>query len=268
LGSRNQYDAGIQQSLSNWVLVDVSYFRKYTRNAYDFDALFTTPLTFPIGWSQSKLDGISARISTASIRGFQAYATMGHANARFFGPEVGGIVFNSNLSTGAYRQDHDQVYQQTVNLRYQRGKDGWWSSFTWRYDSGLVVGAVNNLQDALALTADQQAVIGLYCGGVRASLTNRITACDSTIYGAERIHILAPGTQNADRNPPRTKGRHLFDIGVGTENLLHAERFRTILRVTVLNISNEAALYNFLSPFSGTHWVAPRAYQVQLGWSF
>lgn len=268
LGSRNQYDAGIQQSLSNWVLVDVSYFRKYTRNAYDFDALFTTPLTFPIGWRQSKLDGISARISTASIRGFQAYATMGHANARFFGPEVGGIVFNSNLSTGAYRQDHDQVYQQTVNLRYQRGKDGWWSSFTWRYDSGLVVGAVNNLQDALALTADQQSVIGLYCGGVRASLTNRITACDSTIYGAERIHILAPGTQNADRNPPRTKGRHLFDIGVGTENLLHAERFRTILRVTVLNISNEAALYNFLSPFSGTHWVAPRAYQVQLGWSF
>ena len=59
LGSRNQYDAGIQQSLGKWALVDVSYFRKYTRNAFDFDALFSTPVTFPIGWKQSKLDGSS-----------------------------------------------------------------------------------------------------------------------------------------------------------------------------------------------------------------
>ena len=71
LGSRNQYDAGIQQGLGRWVLVDVSYFRKYTRNAFDFDALFSTPITFPIGWKQSKLDGVSARISTIDIHGLR-----------------------------------------------------------------------------------------------------------------------------------------------------------------------------------------------------
>ena len=168
LGSRNQYDAGIQQGLGRWVLVDVSYFRKYTRNAFDFDALFSTPITFPIGWRQSKLDGVSARISTIDIHGLRIYATMGHANARFFGPENGGVIFNSNLTIGAYRQDHDQVYQQNVNLHYQRAKNGWWTDFTWRYDSGLVVGAVNSLADALALTADQQSMIGLYCGDERA----------------------------------------------------------------------------------------------------
>ena len=161
------------------MLVDVSYFRKYTRNAFDFDALFSTPITFPIGWKQSKLDGVSARISTVDIHGLRVYATMGHANARFFGPENGGIIFNSNLTIGAYRQDHDQVYQQNVNLRYQKAKNGWWTDFTWRYDSGLVVGAVNNLADALALTADQQSVIGLYCGGERRRSSHRITACAS-----------------------------------------------------------------------------------------
>jgi hypothetical protein len=31
--------------------------------------------------------------------------------------------------------------------------------FYWKYDSGLVVGAVNNLANASALTADQQATI-------------------------------------------------------------------------------------------------------------
>lgn len=268
LGRRNQYDAGVQQSFGKWVLVDVGYFRKYTRNAFDFDALFSSPITFPIGWKQSKLDGVSARISTVDLHGLRVYATMGHANARFFGPENGGIIFNSNLTVGAYRQDHDQVYQQNVNLRYQRAKNGWWAGFTWRYDSGLVVGAVNNMGDALALTADQQSAIGLYCGDQRASLSHRITACTSPDYGASRIHILAPGTENNDHNPPRTMSRNIFSLSGGTDNLFHTEHVRTVLRVTVVNLSNQASLYNFLSPFSGTHWVEPRSYQAQFGWAF
>jgi hypothetical protein len=268
LGSRNQYDAGIQQNLGKWLLVDVSYFRKYTRNAFDFDALFSTPITFPIGWKRSKLDGVTARLSTIDIHGLRLDATMGHANARFFGPENGGIVFNSNLTVGAYRQDHDQIYQQNVNLHYQRTRNGWWAGFTWRYDSGLVVGAVNSLQNALALSADQQSTIGLYCGDERASLTHRIAACSSPAYGAVRINVLPPGTENDDRNPPRTKSRHIFSLGAGNDNLFHTERLRTMIHFTVLNLTNEAALYNFLSPFSGTHWVEPRVYQLQLGWAF
>jgi hypothetical protein len=268
LGSRNQYDAGIQQSLGRWVLVDVSYFRKYTRNAFDFDALFSTPVTFPIGWKESKLDGVAARINTIDLHGLRVYATMGHANARFFGPENGGVIFNSNLTVGAYRQDHDQVYQQNVNFRYQRAKNGWWTDFTWRYDSGLVVGAVNNLQDALALTSDQQSMIGLYCGSEKATLSHRITACGSPSYGAARIHILAPGAENDDHNPPRTDSRHVLDFGLGTDNLFHSEHVRTVVRFTVVNLTNKAALYNFLSPFGGTHWVGPRSYQAQVGWAF
>jgi hypothetical protein len=268
LGRRYQYDVGVQQSVGKWVLVDVSYFRKYTRNAFDFDALFSTPITFPIGWRQSKLDGVSARLSTVELHGLRIYATMGHANARFFGPENGGIIFNSNLTIGAYRQDHDQVYQQNVNVHYQPKKYGWWGDFTWRYDSGLVVGAVNNLGDALALTADQQATIGLYCGTEHATLNSRIAHCNAPNYGAARINILALGTENDDHNPPRTKSRHIFSLAIGTDNLFHTERFRTRVRFTVLNLSNQAALYNFLSPFSGTHWVQPRTCQAQVGWTF
>jgi hypothetical protein len=268
LGRRHQYDAGIQQAIGRWVLVDVGYFRKYTRNAFDFDALLGTPVTFPIGWAKSKLDGISARISTVDIHGLRIYATMGHANARFFGPENGGIVLNQNLALGAFRMDHDQAYQQNVNLHYRKSKDGWWGTFTWRYDSGLVVGRVRGLEDALGLTAAQQSVIGLYCGSERASLSHQIASCESSDYGAERIRILGPGEVNDDHNPPRTTPRHLFHLGVGTDNLFHAERLRTVVRLTVMNLSNAAALYNFLSPFSGTHWIEPRNYRAQLGWSF
>ena len=268
LGSRNQYDAGLQQALGKWARIDIQYFRKYTRNAFDFDALFSSPVTLPIGWRQSKLDGIGSRISTPEVRGLRVWFTAGHANARFFGPETGGIVFNAALAVGAYRQDHDQVYQQNVNLRYQPVKNGWWGDFTWRYDSGLVVGAINGLEDALALTAAQQSAIGFYCGGARASLSQRIESCDGGNYGSERIHILPPGAENADHNPPRAKARNVFHLAIGHDNLLHGDRVRMVVRLTGLNIADQASLYNFLSPFSGTHWIQPRTWQARLGWEF
>ena len=73
---------------------------------------------------------------------------------------------------------------------------------------------------------------------------------------------------NADHNPPRIAPRHLLDAAVGTDNLFQAEKIRTTLKFTVTNLTNTASLYNFLSTFSGTHFVAPRSYQVELGWVF
>ena len=40
------------------------------------------------------------------------------------------------------------------------------------------------------------------------------------------------------------------------------------LRLSVLNLTNQQALYNFLSTFSGTHVVAPRTWQAELGLVF
>jgi outer membrane receptor protein involved in Fe transport len=40
------------------------------------------------------------------------------------------------------------------------------------------------------------------------------------------------------------------------------------LTLTVINLTNKVALYNFLSTFSGTHFVAPRTYTAQLGYHF
>ena len=60
----------------------------------------------------------------------------------------------------------------------------------------------------------------------------------------------------------------VIDIGTGTDNLFHTERVRTTLRFAVTNLGNKVALYNFLSTFSGTHFVTPRAYQVAVGLVF
>ena len=266
-GSRSSYDAGFEQAAGKNIQISADYFWKYTDNAFDFDALFNTPITFPIEWRKSKIDGVSARVSTKNLHGFQAYMTLGHTRARFFGPENGGLIFNSPLNVGAFRIDHDQAFQQTSFFRYQYKKEGPWVAFTWRFDSGGVAGSVTDLADALALTADQQAAIGFSCGSQIASLGHPITSCSGN-YNTTRITIPAPGTYNPDRNPPRVAERNLFDASVGEDNLFHKDRFKTSLKFTAVNITNQASLYNFLSTFSGTHWVTPRSYQVVLGWTY
>jgi hypothetical protein len=267
-GRRNQYNAGLQQSLGRFLMFDGEYFWKRTDNAYDFDTLFNTPIHFPISWRRSKIDGFAARLSTVEIRGFQAFATLGHARARFFGPEVGGLIFNSPIDSGVFRIDHDQAFQQTTNLRYQRPKNTEWFALTWRYDSGEVAGAVTSLADALALTPAEQAAIGLYCGSQFATVASPITSC-SSLYGATRLRIPAPGTYDADLNPARVAPRHLLNIGVGTDNLFHVgNEKRAAVQFSIVNVTNRVALYNFLSTFSGTHFVAPRSYEIELKYIF
>lgn len=58
------------------------------------------------------------------------------------------------------------------------------------------------------------------------------------------------------------------DIAVGDDNLFHGDRYQWSARVTVINLTNKAALYNFASTFSGTHYVAPRAIAGQIGFHF
>jgi hypothetical protein len=55
---------------------------------------------------------------------------------------------------------------------------------------------------------------------------------------------------------------------VGSDNLFHRDRLRVGVKFAVLNVTNKQALYNFLSTFSGTHFVPPRTYQTALGFTF
>jgi hypothetical protein len=131
-----------------------------------------------------------------------------------------------------------------------------------------VAGAVTDYATALGFTADQQAQIGLFCGNLFATPTQTIVSCSDPTRGALRVRIPADGTENDDTNPPRIAPRHLFDFSVGTDNLLRGEHTKVTLRFTGINITNKVALYNFLSTFSGTHFVTPRTFQVQAGITF
>ena len=280
-GQRNQFNAGFQQAFGRYAVVDADYLWKYTHNAYDFSTFGNTPIFFPIAWKNSKIDGPSVRVSMPNFHGFTALAVLAHVRARYFPPQIGGL--GATITGGeVFRIDHDQAFNQTTHFQYQPWKTLPWLGFNWRYDSGLVASNpfLDNFADASGfLDADQQTAIGLFCvdaGGIlhTASLSTPLAVGAGTICGANpvktgsRLVNIAGPTFDVDRNPTRVQPRNLFDAAVGDDNLFHGDRFKWSLRFTVINLTNKVAVYNFLSTFSGSHFVTPRTETVELGFHF
>ena len=140
-GWRNEFHAGLQQAFGKYVVFSGEYIWKYTHNAYDFSVFGTTPITFPIEWHNSKIPGFAGRVSVPNFHGFSALMVFSSVEARFFTPQIGGAGAVPS-AIGAFRIDHDEKFNQTTHLQYQLGKRGPWVGFNWRYDSGLVAGAV------------------------------------------------------------------------------------------------------------------------------
>jgi hypothetical protein len=273
-GYRNEFHAGLQQAFGKWVVFSGEYIWKYTHNAFDFGVLGNTPIFFPIDWHNSKIPGYALRADVPQVHGFSAYLVASSVAARFFPPQSAGAGAAPQTGGQPFRIDHDEKFNQTTHLQYQIGKRGPWAGGNWRYDSGLVAGAVPYATDTTTpvdlsgLTNDQQAQAGITCNGVKATLTAGFQSCAPSQYSSSLVSIPAPGTENDDKNPPRIAPRNLFDITVGQDNLFHANRYKLNLDITAINVTNKYALYNFLSTFSGTHYVTPRALTAKITLNF
>ena len=197
---------------------------------------------------------------------------MSSVAARFFPPQTSGLGVTVGQSGTPFRIDHDEKFNQTTHLQYQPWKTGPWVGFNWRYDSGLVAGSVRFATDTTTpvdltgLTADQQLQAGLFCGSQRPTVTSYHLRSIAVWF--DSCKIPAPGTQNPDHNPQRIAPRSLFDLSVGDDNLFKGDRYKWSLTLTAINVTNKTALYNFLSTFSGTHYVTPRALTAEIGFHF
>ncbi|HUA16909.1 MAG TPA: TonB-dependent receptor [Verrucomicrobiae bacterium] len=291
-GWRNEFHAGVEQAFGRYLVFSGEYIWKYTHNAFDFSVLGNTPITFPIEWDRSKIPGFAGRVSVPTFHGFSALAVFSSVAARFFTPQIGGAgaVPSAVLAGGSvpFRIDHDERFNMTTHFQYQFWKTGPWLGFNWRYDSGLVAGSLpcaggncangplgsDTVVDTSIISPDQQFEAGLYCGDVHATPTTPLSSglgtnlCPASQYGSSLTQVPAPGTEDDDKNPPRIAPRNLFDIAVGHDNLFHGDRCKVSVQLTAINVTDKYALYNFLSTFSGTHYVTPRALTAEVGFHF
>ncbi len=305
-GWRNEFHAGFEQAFGKYLVVDAEYIWKYTHGGYDFGVVASTPIAFPIEWHNSKIPGYAIRASVPEFHGFSALVVMSSVAARFFPPQVASVPFLP--APAVFRIDHDEHFNQTTHVQYQPWKRGPWVAFNWRYDSGLVAGAIPceaatatcfastspadgggavipgtstplpagqvalvNNATGLPLTADQEFQSGLTCDGKLAAPSPfgvALATCDAAGLGSLYVKIPAPGTENDDHNPQRIAPRNLFDASIGHDNLFHNDKYKWSARFTVINLTNKEALYNFFSTFSGTHYVTPRTFTGELGFHF
>jgi len=290
-GYRNEFHAGFQQGFGKNFVLSGDYIWKYTHSAFDFSILGNTPIFFPIDWHNSKIPGFVIHADLPNYHNFSAFVSMSSVSARFFPPQSAGAGATVGQSGYPFRIDHDEKFNQTTHVQYQvPGKRGPWIGFNWRYDSGLnaastpcynvtdpnshcaAVSTTLNGQPAIDLsgfTADQEFEAGLSCNGIKATPTTPLpTPCLATQLTSSLLSIPAPGTENDDKNPSRVAPRSLFDASVGDDNLFGGDKHKWSLRLTAVNITNKYALYNFLSTFSGTHYVTPRAMTAEVGFHF
>lgn len=292
-GQRNAFHFGVQQAFGKYLVLNGDYQWVYTQNSFDFGVVGATPITFPIEWDKSKLPGFAVRATVPNIHHFTAYVTAGAVAARFFQPQIAGIPIIPP-ATSVFRIDHDENLNITTHLQYQPVTNGPWVGLNWRYDSGLVAGATPcfdfatatcapsstllngqpavlmvNTINGLPLTADQEFQAGFTCNGVAATPTQALPSpCLASQFGSTLINVPAPNAENDDHNPQRIAPRNLFDLALGDDNLFRGEHQRWSAQFTVINIANTEALYNFLSTFSGTHYVTPRTMTLELGYHF
>jgi hypothetical protein len=295
-GFRNEFHTGVQQSVGRHFVLDAEYIWKYTHSAFDFSVLGATPITFPIEWHNSKIPGWTLSGTLTPVRGLSARVTMSSVAARFFNPQIGGVGATVGAPGGfPFRIDHDEKFNQTTHLEYKMPfKKSLYYSFNWRYDSGMVAGSVPcygttdpnsdcgpysitvNGQPAIdlsSLTADEQFQSGLTCNGVKATQTTAIPGgyCLASQLTSKLVKIPAPGTENNDHNPQRIQPRNLFDMELGDDNIVHFgqnEHYKFGAKMTAINVTDKYSLYNFLSTFSGTHYVTPRSVTGELDFRF
>ena len=289
-GFRNEFHAGLQQAFGRFLVVDGEYIWKYTHTGYDFSIFGNTPIFFPIGWHNSKIPGWALRASVPVYHGFSALVVMSSVAARFFPPQTSGLGVTVGQSGTPFRIDHDEAFNQTTHLQYQTPwKRGPWFGFNWRYDSGLVAGAVPcygvlalqrlpDIDDAEWPTRHRSERPDRR-SGVSGRFLLRKRARRLPLHLCRRPALLrssAPiwcksrrrDTQNDDHHPARIASRNLFDLAIGDDNLFKGDKYKWSLQLTAINLTNKYALYNFLSTFSGTHYVTPRALTAQIGFHF
>jgi hypothetical protein len=147
-------------------------------------------------------------------------------------PFTGGLFLGQDavdlLSSGPFAIDHDQRLGVHGMLSYDP-QGGWWFSGSVRYDSGLV----SNPSDPAAVAADPD-------------------------YADLLPYV------DLDAATPRVRPRTITDVGVGYDVTTAGGRRVWGVQVSVTNVMDTTALYNFQSVFVGTRLVQPRTASVRI----
>ncbi len=228
---QNVYEAGFQRALRGIGSVDVSVYRKDSKDQQDNNNFFDTGIIFPTTLAAIRVEGAEMRVTLAPRRGLSGTLSATTGRATSTPPFTGGLFIGQEavelLSAGPFRIDHDQALSIHGTAHYDAA-NGLWLGLSTRYDSGLV----SNPSVPTEVAADPD------------------------------FADLLPYV-DLDADVPRVRPRTIVDLNAGYD-VRSAGRRQWSLQLQVTNLTNRIALYNFQSVFVGTRLVQPRTFAVRL----
>lgn len=228
---QNVYEVGVQRALGPLASLDVSAYRKDSRDQQDNNNFFDTGIIFPTTLKAIRVTGAEARLTFAQRRGVSGTLSATTGRAISTPPFTGGLFLGQDavalLSAGPFAIDHDQRLSVHGTAQWAL-KPGLWAGTSIRYDSGLV----SNPSDPTVVAADPD------------------------------FADLLPYV-NLASDIPRVRPRTIVDLAGGYD-ISRAGRRLWGLHLQVTNLTNRTALYNFQSVFVGTRLVQPRTFAVRV----
>ncbi len=235
---QNAFTVGLQQALGSFARLDVDFWWRQSTGAGDQDQFLNTGIVFPIAFSSGRYNGWDVRLDMAQTRGFEGFLSLGHTRAEYWPPYAGGLFLDqadlATITSGPFLIDHDQALQAQLEVFYNVGRSGVWVGSSVRYDSGLVCDV--GPQDI---------------------------ASDPDNSWAVPYIVVHSGT---GLDPNRIQARTVADFSAGADLSRHG--LPLSIEVQVLNVFNQAGVYNIESVFGGTHVIPPRTFAVNLRYRF
>ena len=228
---QNVVEAGYQRGLGDSATVDLSAYRKTSRDQQDNNNFFDTGIIFPTTLAGIVVEGAELRVTMAARRGLSGTLSITTGRAVSTPPFTGGLFLGQAavdlLSAGPFRIDHDQRLSAHATAQYD-APGCVWAGGSVRYDSGLVA----NPSDPVQVAGDPD-------------FADLLPLVDLT-------------------SPvPRVRPRAITDVVVGCDVMGDGRRTWG-LQLQVTNVTDRRALYNFQSVFVGTRLVQPRTMAVRL----
>lgn len=228
---QNVYEMGFQRALGTLGSIDMSVYRKDSRNQQDNNNFFDTGIIFPTTLAAIRVEGAEMRLTLAPHRGFSGTLSATTGRAISTPPFTGGLFIGQDavelLSSGPFRIDHDQALSIHGTGHYDTGS-GLWFGVSTRYDSGLV---------------------------------SNPSSPDDVANDPDFADLLP--YVNLGAEVPRVRPRTIVDMNVGYD-IRSAGHRSWSAHVQITNLTNRVALYNFQSVFVGTRLVQPRTLAVRL----
>ncbi len=220
-----------------------------------------------------------------NFHGLSAFIVMSSVAARFFEPQVSGIGAAAGMAARYSASTTTNSSTRPLTCNTSRGRTDRGSASTgattaaWspgRCPARAAIAPTGRTGPTPSWTypgsrptsSSRRGCTAAACHATPTTSISPTGLCPASEYGSKYVSIPAAGTENDDHNPPRIASRSLFDLSIGDDNLFHGEKHKWSLRLSVVNLTNKEALYNFLSTFSGTHYVTPRAVTATIGFHF